>query len=131
LNFHCYDLHLYLGKKPNFPCRDTLAIPPSYGSDLSRGHRQVCGFGRSAWRRAGEHVVPLFAFPPAITRAMRRERLNRSLRWIIKPAAAFPNDEAALKILFLAIRNGGLRWRRRIEWRAAIGQLRSCSATVF
>jgi putative transposase len=33
-----------------------------------------------------------------------------------------PNDEAALKLLYLAIKNAGLRWRRGIEWTAAMGQ---------
>jgi hypothetical protein len=50
------------------------------------------------------------------------ESLNRSLRKIIKPRGGFPNDEAALKLLFLAIRNAGIHSRRPIEWTAAIGQ---------
>ena len=79
-----------------------------------------------AWRRAWEHVVPLFAFPPAIRKMIYTtnavESLNRSLRKIIKTRGSFPTDEAALKLLFLAIRNAGLRWRRPIEWTAAMGQ---------
>jgi hypothetical protein len=74
---------MYLGEKPNFPCTDTLAIPPSYGSDLSRGRRQVYGFGRSAWRRAREHVVLLFAFSAGDSKEIytsnAAERLNTSL----------------------------------------------------
>ena len=50
------------------------------------------------------------------------ESLNRSLRKIIKTRGSFPTDEAALKLLFLAIRNAGLRWRRPIEWTAVMGQ---------
>jgi putative transposase len=38
------------------------------------------------------------------------------LRKIIKTRGSFPNDEAALKLLYLAIRNAGMRWRRAIEW---------------
>jgi len=79
-----------------------------------------------AWRRAWEHVVPLFAFPPAIRKMIYTtnavESLNRSLRKIIKTRGSFPTDEAALKLLFLAIRNAGLRWCRPIEWTAAMGQ---------
>jgi len=44
------------------------------------------------------------------------------LRKIIKTRGSFPNDEAALKLLYLAIKNAGLRWRRGIEWTAAMGQ---------
>jgi putative transposase len=79
-----------------------------------------------AWRRAWQHVVPLFAFPPAIRKMIYTtnavESLNRSLRKIIKTRGSFPSDEAALKLLFLAIRNAGLHWRRPIEWTAAVGQ---------
>ena len=79
-----------------------------------------------AWRRAGEYVVPLFAFPPAIRKMIYTtnavESLHRSLRKIIKTRGSFPTDEAALKLLFLAIRNAGLRWRRAVEWTTAMGQ---------
>ena len=79
-----------------------------------------------AWRRAWEHGVPLFAFPPAIRKMIYTtnavESLNRSLRKIIKTRGSFPTDEAALKLLFLAIRNAGLHWRPPIEWTAAMGQ---------
>ena len=79
-----------------------------------------------AWRRAWEHVVPMFAFPPQIRKMIYTtnalESLHRSLRKIIKTRGSFPSDEAATKLLFLAIRNAGVRWRRPIEWTAAMGQ---------
>jgi putative transposase len=79
-----------------------------------------------AWRRAWEHVIPFFAFAPGIRKMIYTtnavEALNRSLRKIIKTRGSFPNDEAALKLLYLAIRNAGLRWRRAIEWTKAMGQ---------
>jgi putative transposase len=78
------------------------------------------------WRRAWEHVVPMFAFPPAIRKMIYTtnavESLHRSLRKIIKTRGSFPNDEAAMKLLFLALRNAGVHWRRPIEWTAAMGQ---------
>ena len=40
----------------------------------------------------------------------------------MKTRSSFPNDNAALKLLYLAIRNAGMRWRRGIEWSAAMGQ---------
>ncbi len=79
-----------------------------------------------SWRRAWDHVIPLFAFPPDVRKMIYTtnavESLNRSLRKIIKTRGSFPNDEAALKLLFLAIRNAGIHWRRPIEWTAAMGQ---------
>jgi putative transposase len=76
-----------------------------------------------AWRRAWEYVVPFFAFAPGIrymiytTNAV--EALHRSLRKIVKTRGSFPNDDAALKLLYLAIKNAGMRWRRGIEWAAS------------
>ncbi len=78
------------------------------------------------WRRAWDYVVPLFAFPPAIRKMIYTtnavESLNRSLRKVIKTRGSFPTDDAALKLLYLAIRNAGLRWHRPVEWTAAMSQ---------
>lgn len=78
------------------------------------------------WRRVWEQVVPFFAFGPGIRKMIYTtnavEALHRSLRKIIKTRGSFPTDDAALKLLYLAIRNAGLRWRRGIEWTAAMGQ---------
>ena len=78
------------------------------------------------WRNAWEHVVPFFAFAPGIRKMIYTtnavEALHRSLRKIIKTRGSFPTDEAALKLLYLAIRNAGLHWRRPVEWTAAMGQ---------
>ena len=79
-----------------------------------------------AWRRAWQYVVPFFAFAPAIRKMIYTtnalEALNRSLRKIIKTRGSFPNDEAAMKLLYLAIKNAGMRWRRGVEWTSAMGQ---------
>ena len=79
-----------------------------------------------AWRRAWEHVVPMFAFPPQIRKMIYTtnalESLHRSLRKIIKTRGSFPSDEAATKLLYLALRNAGVHWRRPVEWTAAMGQ---------
>ena len=78
------------------------------------------------WRNAWEHVVPFFAFAPSIRKMIYTtnavEALHRSLRKIIKTRGSFPTDEAALKLLYLAIKNAGLHWRRPVEWTAAMGQ---------
>jgi putative transposase len=99
-----------------------LAELDAFEAQWGRRYPAIC----QAWRRAWEHVVPLFAFPPAIRKMIYTtnavESLHRSLRKIIKTRGSFPTDEAALKLLFLAIRNAGLDWRRPIEWTAAMGQ---------
>ena len=79
------------------------------------------------WRRAWEQVVPFFAFPPAIRKMIYTtnavESLHRSLRKVIKTRGSFPSDEAALKLLFLAIRHSGIRWKRAIAWTEALAQV--------
>ncbi len=70
----------------------------------------------AAWRRAWPQVVPFFAFPPAIRRALYTtnalENVHRQLRKIIKTRGHFPTDEAATKLLWLALRNIPLQWAR-------------------
>src|SRR6202044_3628649 len=77
-------------------------------------------------RRAWDYVTPLIPFPPAVRKMIYTtnaiESLNRSLRKIIKTRGSFPTDDAALKLLYLAIQNAGLRWRRPIEGTAAMNQ---------
>src|SRR5258705_118394 len=68
----------------------------------------------AAWRRAWPHVIPFFAFPPAIRRLLYTtnalENVHRQLRKIIKTRGHFPNDEAATKLLWLALRNITVKW---------------------
>ena len=51
------------------------------------------------------------------------ESTNMSLRKIIKNRGSFPNDEAALKLLYLALQNIAARWTMPIrDWRAALNR---------
>ena len=79
-----------------------------------------------AWRRAWNEVVPFFAYPPQIRKMIYTtnaiESLHRGLRKIIKTRGSFPSDEAATKLLYLALRNLGVHWKPAIGWRAAYAQ---------
>jgi transposase-like protein len=76
------------------------------------------------WERAWAYVVPAFAYPPAIRRILSTtnavENVNRQLRKIIKTRGHFPSDEAALKLLYLALRNMQTRWATAHHWTAAL-----------
>jgi transposase-like protein len=79
----------------------------------------------AAWRRAWTHVVPFFAFPPEIRRVLYTtnalENVHRQLRKIIKTRGHFPNDDAATKLLWLALRNITLKWQKSgAGWDAAL-----------
>src|SRR6185437_9988972 len=81
------------------------------------------------WQRAWTYVVPLFQFPLPIRRLLSTtnavESVHMQLRKIIKTRGHFPTDEAALKLLFLAVRNISVKWHRNVagEWRAALPHL--------
>jgi putative transposase len=79
------------------------------------------------WRRAWPQVIPFFAFPPAVRRILYTtnalESVHARLRKIIKTRGHFPNDEAATKLLYLALRNITAQWVLPArEWKAAMHQ---------
>jgi len=81
----------------------------------------------ASWRRHWEEIIPMFAFPPEIRRLIYTtnaiESLHRGLRKIIKTRGHFPNDQAATKRLFLALRNIEKRWKAPPkEWLPALNQ---------
>jgi transposase-like protein len=81
-----------------------------------------------AWRRAWERVTPFFAYPPAVRRLIYTtnaiESLNSQLRKIIKTRGHFPSDEAATKLIWLALRNITAQHGRSVrEWREVMKQL--------
>jgi len=80
-----------------------------------------------SWQRAWEHVIPFFAFPPAVRKVIYTtnaiESLHMQLRKIIKTRGHFPSDDAALKLLWLALRNAlADKVRSAREWREAMNQ---------
>ncbi|MEN7531941.1 IS256 family transposase, partial [Cupriavidus sp. DL-D2] len=81
----------------------------------------------AAWRRAWDQVIPFFAFPPAIRKIIYTtnaiESINAQLRKIIKTRGHFPSDEAATKLLWLALRNITGKWGMAThDWKAAMNQ---------
>jgi putative transposase len=62
----------------------------------------------TAWRAAWAQVVPFFAFPPDVRRVIYTtnalESVNAGIRKIIKTRGHFPSDDAALKLVWLALR---------------------------
>ncbi len=84
-----------------------------------------------AWRRAWQEVIPFFAFDPAIRRIIYTriiyttnaiESLNRVIRKSIKTRGSFPTEDAATKLIYLAIRNFEKGGRNVREWFAARNQ---------
>jgi transposase-like protein len=81
----------------------------------------------ATWRRAWAQVIPFFAFPPDVRRLIYTtnalESVHGQLRKIIKTRGQFPNDDAATKLIWLALRNITAKWARTSPyWRAAMNQ---------
>ena len=80
-----------------------------------------------SWRANWAHVIPFFAHPPEIRKVIYTtnviESLNMSLRKVTKTRSSFPNDDALLRLLYLALRNIEKRWVNAIpNWAAALNR---------
>ena len=81
----------------------------------------------ASWRRAWDRVIPFFAFPPEVRRVIYTtnaiESVNARLRKIIKTRGHFPSDDAATKLIWLALRNITADWGRAANhWKSAMNQ---------
>jgi putative transposase len=90
----------------------------------------------AAWRRAWAQVIPFFTFPPAIRRVIYTtnaiESVNARLRKIIKTRGHFPTDDAASKLIWLALRNITAGWGNAAHyWKEAMNQFAILYAERF
>ncbi len=81
-----------------------------------------------SWRAHWERIIPMFGYPAEIRKVVYTtnaiESLKMSLRKIIKNRAAFPSEEAAYKLLYLALQNIQQKWTMPIQdWPRALNQL--------
>ena len=80
-----------------------------------------------SWRRNWEQIIPFFAYPEAVRKIIYTtnaiESLHMSLRKIIKNRGHFPSDDAATKLLYLALRNIAKKWTMPARtWKQALNQ---------
>lgn len=80
-----------------------------------------------SWRRNWEQVIPFFAFPAAVRRIIYTtnviESLHSEVRKAVRGRGHFPSDEAATKLIWLALRNITAKWKNPpIQWHAAKAQ---------
>jgi putative transposase len=77
-----------------------------------------------AWRDAWEHVTPFMAYEPEVRRVIYTtnaiEALNRQLRKALKTKGSFPSEDAARKLIYLAIQNAVPQWTRTRGWTKAM-----------
>jgi putative transposase len=76
------------------------------------------------WREHWQQIIPFFEFPVDVRRVIYTtnavESLHMSLRKVIKTRASFPSEDAALKLLYLALRNVSAKWESIQYWREAL-----------
>ena len=80
-----------------------------------------------SWRRVWEQVIPFFAYPLEIRKIIYTtnaiESLHMQLRKVLKNRGHFPNDEAATKLIYLALRNITKKWKNPpVTWKLAATQ---------
>jgi putative transposase len=85
-----------------------------------------------SWRRNWDHVVLFFSFPESVRRIIYTtnaiEALNSKLRRAVRTRGHFPNDDAAMKLLYLVLNHAAEQWKRPPrEWTEARTQF----AVVF
>jgi len=94
----------------------------TFASKWDRTHPTIS----QIWRRNWARIIPFFAFSPEIRKVIYTinavESLNMTLRKVIKTRAAFPTEEAALKLLYMALRNVAKKWNTVQGWREALNR---------
>jgi putative transposase len=77
-----------------------------------------------SWLERWEQITPFLAFPAEVRRVIYTtnsiEALHRQVRKIIKTRGHFPTEEAARKLIYLAITKAELKWRQVLRWHSAL-----------
>ena len=78
------------------------------------------------WARSWQRVIPFFEFPEEIRRIVYTtnavESLHMTLRKVTKNRGSFPTQEAAIKLIYLAVQNVSRKWHTVQNWREALRQ---------
>jgi putative transposase len=78
------------------------------------------------WERSWQRVIPFFEFPDEIRKIIYTtnavESLHMSLRKVTKNRGSFPTQDAAIKLIYLAVQNVSRKWHTVQGWREALCQ---------
>jgi transposase-like protein len=81
-----------------------------------------------AWRSRWEYVIPFMALPADLRRIVYTtnaiEGLNRHVRKAIKTRGHFPDEQAATKLIYLALTRAEVKWKGVMHWTAALRALK-------
>ena len=79
------------------------------------------------WLRHWENIIPFFDYPPEIRKVIYTtnaiESMNMTLRKVMKNKRIFPSDDAAFKLIYLALQNISKKWTMPIrDWKPALAR---------
>lgn len=81
-----------------------------------------------AWRRDWEHIIPFLSLPEPLRKVVYTtntiEAMHRQIRKAIKTRGSFPDEQAATKLIYLAIERAETKWRSVRTWTAALAALK-------
>jgi len=82
----------------------------------------------AGWLERWEQITPFLAYGPEVRRVIYTtnsiEALHRQLRKIIKTRGHFPTEDAARKLIYLAIQKAETKWRQVFHWPAALAEFK-------
>jgi putative transposase len=80
------------------------------------------------WRRDWEHITPFLSLPKPLRRVTYTtntiEAMHRQVRKAIKTRGHFPDEQAAIKLIYLTIHRAQTKWRKAHNWKAALAALK-------
>jgi putative transposase len=78
------------------------------------------------WQRSWQRVIPFFDFPEEIRKIIYTtnavESLHKTLRKVTRNRGSFPTQDAAIKLLYLALQKVPKKWHAGQSWREALRQ---------
>ncbi|MCW3047322.1 MAG: family transposase [Solirubrobacterales bacterium] len=81
-----------------------------------------------SWRDRWENIIPFLALPADLRKAVYTtnsiENLNRQIRKAIKTRGHFPDEQAATKLIYLAIMRAERKWLKAYNWTGALRGLK-------
>jgi len=80
-----------------------------------------------SWRLNWERLIPFMSYPAEIRRVIYTtnviESVNSSIRKVLKNRGSFPNEDAVIKLVYLALRNISAKWNLPIrDWALAMNR---------
>ena len=120
--------------KPIYAADTVEAAETALAAFEERWSAKYPAVGRT-WRSRWNEVIPFLAYPKEIRKIIYTtnviESVNSQLRKVIRPKGHFPTDDAAFKLLYLAIDRAKAHWKAPVHWKQALAHFAITFADRF